>query len=250
MPLHEAHRKSLPISDEELEDANRYQHLNDRRSRIIAHALKRKVLASLLGLDPLDLHFERDKYGKPHLLNDQVSFSVTHTQHQVAVAATARHNCATGLDVESYDYIGYNEAVSMARMILNPEEFGLMQEHSDLRSCLIQCWTAKEAVLKAIGKGMQQGPLTLLIKNEKIDDDCRGYHVSIYRSSRIGWMSLAQPNAEVGSSQMGLKCKAFFLKDIDSFNTLGKSGNTEILMPVRYMYIYQRGQVSHCGSQG
>ena len=250
MPIAKDQLRSLPVSDQEWADVNRYRHPADRTSRILAHALKRQVLAGMLRMDPHSLRFARDQYGKPHLLNASIAFSVTHTRQQVAVAATVGAPEAIGLDVEQIDSLESNEVETMADSILNPGELDRFHQQSDPRSYLLQCWTAKEAVLKAIGHGMQQGPLALAIKSAPPDDHCQGWRVSVYQASRMSWMSLAQQHSRSLESQSELNCNAIALKGIDAFNALDASAGGQRLMPVKCMYVHQHRAANHRRSQG
>lgn len=250
LPMAEDRLRSLPLSDQEWADVNRYRHPLDRTSHILAHALKRMVLAGLLKLDPQCLHFARDQYGKPHLLNAPIAFSVTHTRQHIAIAAAAQGDEAIGLDVEQIDSLDLSEVETVAALVLNPDELDALHHQRDPRSYLLQCWTAKEAVLKAIGQGMQQGPLALAIKTAPSDDDRQGWRVSVYQSSQMSWMSLAHQQSSRIKSESELDCKAVALKGIDAFNAPDAGAGTQTLMPVKSLYVHPFRAAKHRRAQG
>jgi 4'-phosphopantetheinyl transferase len=69
-----------------------------------------------------------------------------------------------GVDVES---IGrYNE--SLARHVLNDQEFSLVQQASNPQLAFIRYWTQKEAIVKYTGRGIDDDLKNLLIKYNNV----------------------------------------------------------------------------------
>lgn len=229
--------RALPLSDQEWHDVSRFRHPADRLSRIQAHALKRIVLANALGLEPESLRFWRDRNGKPHLLNVSIAFSVTHTRQEIAVAAMNGEHDDIGLDIERIDSIGLDEVSSIAESILNPSELDNFFRSSQPRSYLLQCWTAKEAVLKAMGVGLALEPLALAIMNKPSNEHSGGWLVSLYHPSEMCWMSVAFKQSLMSRLQNKVEPKAVILEQGFSFKNNLSPLTLNNLTPVKHMYI-------------
>lgn len=125
--------------------------LEDRRAYAAAHTLKRLVLAAVTRLGPDSLVFYDDAHGKPCLDGQSgVHFNLSHTHGMVAFACSRAME--VGVDVE---YLGseiYDRAV--AAMTLNTDEIRSVERATNPHRAFLFYWTAKEAAMKAEGKGM------------------------------------------------------------------------------------------------
>jgi len=101
------------------------------------------VSAQKAGL-PLPAALEKDERGAPLPVNG-LWWSVTHKSDYVA-GVVARQRI--GIDVEKITPF----SPSLLNKIVSPEERRLFSE--DPPTLFFRCWTAKEAVLKAEGKGL------------------------------------------------------------------------------------------------
>lgn len=115
----------------------------------------RETLAAYLGVDAGALRIGRNAAGKPHLIDAALQFNVSHSGEVLLIGLSRRQ--ALGVDIESgararpylqiaQRYFTANEAAALARL-----------PAARLADKFIELWSAKEAVLKAIGRGIAFG---------------------------------------------------------------------------------------------
>ncbi|WBQ06418.1 4'-phosphopantetheinyl transferase family protein [Kribbella sp. CA-293567] len=124
-----------------------------RDQRRVAHELLLDLAESLLGARPVLHH---DDLGRPLL--PPLWVSVSHTPDLVAVAAGQQG--PVGVDVENQHA---REVATMARRWFDPAELAWMADQPDGLQAFLHLWTAKEAVGKALGKGLRNSGLRRLM---------------------------------------------------------------------------------------
>jgi 4'-phosphopantetheinyl transferase len=143
------------LSDEERERYRRFHFARDARDYAAAHALLRQTLS--LGGDraPAEWQFEKTPAGKPLLIGDgagRASFSLSHTRGMVACAVTS--GAEVGVDVECVDRDVDGDEIA-ARFFAPAEAAQLMDVQANARrDRFFDLWTLKEALVKALGRGM------------------------------------------------------------------------------------------------
>jgi phosphopantetheinyl transferase/peptidoglycan/xylan/chitin deacetylase (PgdA/CDA1 family) len=146
------------LDDPERERAARFRHEADRRAFVLAHALRRSVLARWLAVDPRTLVFGKERGGRPVLLSpraDGIYFSHSRSRDTVACAVTRM--APIGIDVEAV-LAGEVDDALIARFVV-PRDDGELHapaEHDRTSRFCFQ-WTALEAFWKAEGKGLADG---------------------------------------------------------------------------------------------
>jgi len=142
----------------EQERASRFRIDADRHRFQIARAATRRILGTYLGLAPENVGIDLDQFGKPQLdastvpVDRRVHFNVSHSGGWI-LAAFAR-SFPVGIDVEQIraervteDLIGQIMCASERRLLQAlPRE-----QHV---AAFFNCWTSKEAWLKALGLGL------------------------------------------------------------------------------------------------
>jgi 4'-phosphopantetheinyl transferase len=142
------------LSHDEQQKADRFHHHSDRKRHTIARGLLRLVIASLSNTPPQLLKIVGAPNGKPQLSYDQsrIEFNISHSAEIIyVVVANGR---AVGIDVEKVQVDFPFETI--ARDNFSATEFNeLMALDPVLRlDGFFTCWTRKEALSKAIGKGL------------------------------------------------------------------------------------------------
>lgn len=144
------------LSVDEQGRAERFHFQKDREHFIVARGLLRAILSHYLGREPGDLSFCYNQNGKPALGEahggDTLRFNLSHS-HGIALYAVTQ-NRDIGVDLE------YIRADFPCEQIA--ERFFSPQENSALRmipahmkhQAFFNCWTRKEAYIKATGKGL------------------------------------------------------------------------------------------------
>lgn len=144
------------LSPEELTRANRFRFEKDRQRFIVSQGLLRTLLGHYLGIAPNHLRFSHNSYGKPAL--DLVSgkncihFNLSHSHDLVLYAFAC--NRQVGIDIEYMrSAIDYEE---LAKRFFSPYEYTVLQTlpTSAKQQAFFDCWTRKEAYIKARGEGL------------------------------------------------------------------------------------------------
>jgi hypothetical protein len=90
------------LSDDERSRADKFYFNRDRRRFIVARAGLRIILGRYLGIEPEQLRFHYNRYGKPslsgHSGEDELRFNVSHSRDLALHAITREGN--VGIDVE------------------------------------------------------------------------------------------------------------------------------------------------------
>jgi 4'-phosphopantetheinyl transferase len=140
------------LDDGEMARAGSFVRASDRLAFVAAHALKRLALAQALpGRSATALRFGTDTFGKPFLAEPAaLQFNLSHTAGLVALAVSARS--PMGIDVE----MGGSSVLCRDAMqsVLNASEQAALARAADWDDAFLALWTAKEAVVKAEGKGL------------------------------------------------------------------------------------------------
>ncbi|MBX3179763.1 MAG: 4'-phosphopantetheinyl transferase superfamily protein [Candidatus Hydrogenedentes bacterium] len=119
-----------------------------------ARATLRRVLAACTGVPPVAIRFGVQARGKPYLIapESDIRFNLSHSGDQ-GIIAVAR-GIEVGVDIEG---IRENDSLpKIARRYFAPPEYEALQglPESDREAAFYQCWTAKEALIKAWGLGL------------------------------------------------------------------------------------------------
>jgi 4'-phosphopantetheinyl transferase len=145
------------LSLEEKARADRFHFTNDRNRFVVARGLLRELLGKYLLQDPAGLAFSYGAHGKPSFSEGNSSsglcFNLSHAAG-LAVYAIARER-NLGIDVEHIRPESAGEDIA--------KRYFSAREVSDLRTLppetsvegFFNCWTRKEAYLKATGMGLQ-----------------------------------------------------------------------------------------------
>ncbi|MBQ7531368.1 MAG: 4'-phosphopantetheinyl transferase superfamily protein [Paludibacteraceae bacterium] len=179
------------------EKALRYRHLHGQYCCLRAWAMLHELLIAhsfLPAQFPLsDLTYTEDAYGKPYFsaavfallaqrsFSVAVCFSLSHTKCAIAVAIDRR---PVGIDVESLASARRLEPVFLDRT-MNADEQARIRKAADSESaCLTftELWTRKEALVKALGTGLNINTLPDLL-GRQTGFDLRTFHTASYACS-------------------------------------------------------------------
>ena len=145
------------LSDDERSKALRYYFRSDCDRYIAGRGILRSVLALYLQLPPEELRFAYSPYGKPSLETQgcglNLRFNVSHS-HEEAIYAVALGR-EVGLDIE---FIRDEFAsLQLAEQFFSRREVMMLRtvtEGAAWRRAFFNCWTRKEAYIKARGEGL------------------------------------------------------------------------------------------------
>lgn len=143
------------LSADEGERAARFHFRRDAMRWIVARATLRDILGACVGVEPSAIAFTYGKKGKPGLGDSQradLQFSVSHSSDLAVYAVTT--GALVGVDVERLRVVDQLEAVA-ERTFSRRECEVLRGLPGELRPAgFFNCWTRKEAYIKALGEGL------------------------------------------------------------------------------------------------
>jgi 4'-phosphopantetheinyl transferase len=177
------------LSDEERARAGRFVFERDRRRFIVGRARLRHLLATRLGVQPDAVEFVYGPRGKPGLsrrFSDiDLRFNVSHSDG-VAVYAFSRGR-EIGVDVEAIRELCDADEIAARFFSCRENEAYRALEPDDRAQGFFNCWTRKEAFIKALGDGLYY-PLDLFDVSLALDEPARILRVGDVPGDRCGWL--------------------------------------------------------------
>jgi 4'-phosphopantetheinyl transferase len=143
------------ITAEERGRAGTFHFAIDRHRCLIGRALARILLAHHLGQAPQELTFEHNAFHKPRLAGKfaaGLEFNISHSGEWLLIALA--HRRALGVDVERMRED--MATAEIAARFFSPYECAALASLPAPMQCaaFFECWTRKEAYLKARGDGL------------------------------------------------------------------------------------------------
>jgi len=148
------------LSDEEWERAGRFHFRYDAIRFAVSRAVLRVGLAECLGVEPSQVVFRRGRYGRPELAppldRSRLRFSASRSQGLGLYAVTRGRRI--GVDVERVRPLPDLDAI--AECVFSDDERRRLRRlpPAERLEGFFNCWTRKEAYLKAIGTGLAGSP--------------------------------------------------------------------------------------------
>lgn len=150
------------LTDEEKSRADRFRFRKDAVHWIACRANLRKILGQAIQRPPKEVPLILSENGKPLLAPpfDSLHFNLSHCSDLAIIALCAEG--PVGIDLESITRAP--DLLECATTFCHPWEISeLPSETSARASQLLRIWTAKEAVLKALGTGLSHPPESVRI---------------------------------------------------------------------------------------
>lgn len=168
LPLFMEKLKLLPA--EQQEKIKRFRRWQDAHASLFGKLLLKQGLEDFgIALDLNEIKY--NAYGKPYFENDLIGFNITHSGNFVA-CILSDETTTIGVDVE----------VIKALDIDDFQDLWCPAEWADIKRSGIDIfynyWTSKEAVVKAIGKGLSISLNEIMINNDKAQIDNDTYYLT------------------------------------------------------------------------
>lgn len=179
------------LAPHEIERAEKYHFKKDKNRFIICRALLKFLLANHINLDINKINIEVDSYKKPYLPNrPSVYFNVSHAG-DYGLIVIAKH--LVGIDIEyinkEFDY------KEILQNVFHQNEIDVIKTSKDQHHTFYKFWTRKEAIVKAIGKGIDDD-----LKNIPITDGLHSVPSAlIFDFNKINVFSFNLNDAYVGT---------------------------------------------------
>lgn len=139
------------LSKDEVDRSDRFVFTRDKERYLAGRILLRTALATYIGLAPDKIAIKYGNSGKP-FIDAKVQFNCSHSQ-EIFVIAVSDHK-GIGIDIESIRPLDDIEGLMRQVFSEKEKEFIRTQSQSMQKQVFFQLWTRKEAVLKALGKGI------------------------------------------------------------------------------------------------
>jgi len=157
VPDSEKAEARMLLSGEERRRADQFIFERDRNRYVVARAWLRKLLGERLETNPEAVEFCYGDYGKPALANQTASeplyFNVSHSGGVAVYAFSQSHKI--GVDVEAITEMSDRDDVAMNCFSDHEIETFQKLDESDKSLGFFNCWTRKEAFVKALGDGLR-----------------------------------------------------------------------------------------------
>jgi 4'-phosphopantetheinyl transferase len=187
------------LNEEEQARARKFAFENDRHLFITAHALLHYSLCRMGQKSPR--YFRKGQYGKPELVpvaeQAVAKFNLAHSGKLAACVISELFN--VGIDVEVFSEFDFDNIVS-SYFALSEQSLLATLSAADRTDKFFQLWTLKEAVTKAIGRGLSVPladvafalePLLSLQNSFERVDNPRAWHIEQRRLLPLHWSALA-----------------------------------------------------------
>jgi 4'-phosphopantetheinyl transferase len=144
------------LSGHERARADRFHFEKDRTAYTVARAALKSLLGQYLSMASSTIEFEYTAHGKPYLSSAvnpaRVSFNISHSHKLALLAFTIERQI--GVDVEGIRP-DFGTLEIAQRFFSKSEVDALLAQPPDRQAeCFFNCWTRKEAYIKAIGEGL------------------------------------------------------------------------------------------------
>jgi 4'-phosphopantetheinyl transferase len=156
LPIADIQMFKETLSMDEMKRANRFHFDKDRNRFIVRRGILRAILGRYLNVDPRQVQFCYGKKGKPMLSDtfgkEKICFNVSHSEGLALYAFTQDHEI--GVDVERVrDIFGMDQIAERFFSVGENTIFSSLPAGKRKES-FYNCWTRKEAFIKAIGEGL------------------------------------------------------------------------------------------------
>jgi phosphopantetheinyl transferase len=146
----------LSVLDEREQD--RVQLMSDEEAWRFAyiHYWMRGVLGDYLQCSPDKVMYQYEEQGRPVLANNDLLFSLSHTETEACLVVASKGVKAIGVDMELASR-EHSDPLALAKRFLHPHEESFLQTLSaeDQQEAFGRLWVIKEAALKQDGKGLR-----------------------------------------------------------------------------------------------
>ncbi|MEI7725754.1 MAG: 4'-phosphopantetheinyl transferase superfamily protein [Bacteroidota bacterium] len=144
---------SLPINEfltsEEISFSEKLLGEGQKETWVSCRATLRLILGLYLDKKPVDLEFNKSRFGKLSLADSDLFFNISHSQYSFLLAFG--YGGRIGIDIELLQ--GNEDLPALVHYAFSPAETNHYQRDASPKR-FTEIWTLKEAFLKAVGTGL------------------------------------------------------------------------------------------------
>ncbi len=156
-PLGDLQQLAEILSPDEQLRANNFYFEKDRCRFIVCRSILRRIIGRYLDIKPGDIQFSYGLQSKPALVENSgnyshLQFNLSHSQDLALYAFTLSRQ--VGIDLEYMRPI--DDIDSLAKHFFSEPEYTVLRKlpESQKQVAFFNCWTRKEAYIKATGQGL------------------------------------------------------------------------------------------------
>lgn len=140
------------LSQQEQERANRFHFSKDHHRFVIVRSILRILLAKYLQRNPAELDFFYNEFGKPFLKDSPFQFNVSHSGDFGLLAFDSAFPLGVDIEWKRPAFAG----LKIAERFFSAKEIEELKKltNKNMDNGFFNCWTRKEAYIKALGKGL------------------------------------------------------------------------------------------------
>ena len=148
------------LPNDEQERTRRFKHDTDRLRFAKCRCLLRRIIASWQDILPAEVSFRFGKNGKPFLSESRsLQFNISHTRGCAIFAFCQDHEI--GIDIEHTDRNADIDGISGKVFTTRERDMLMTLGRREKRREFFRLWTAKEAFMKATGRGFSLDPASI-----------------------------------------------------------------------------------------
>lgn len=210
-PLETVQQLAAALSTDEKERSQRLHFHEHRNYYIAGRGILRCLIAYYTGMAPEQVCFDYTSNGKPFLMNptggNQLNFNLSHSGQLVVYVFTL--NRRVGVDIEQLRFISEIEQIAVSNF--SREEYLELLEvvESAQLKAFFNCWTRKEAFIKAIGDGISF-PLDQFTVSLKPGEPAQILNVHGSKKEAASWSMFELPLVDDYAAALaveGIDCK-------------------------------------------
>lgn len=166
------------LSDSEKARANRFKYESDYNCYVSVHALLRIELSKFLGTEANSFRIDEAKNGKPFIPGVDLPFSISRTKN-LFVFVIGRSGQFLGIDIEQIKpEIDLND-ISRNYFSIKEQQLILSFDRIvDQNRTFFEIWTRKEALLKAVGIGINTNLSNIQVLEGENSIDIEGVQIN------------------------------------------------------------------------
>ena len=175
------------LTEDERDRAARFSLEKHRQRFIVGRGIWRNIIARYLAVEPAEVRFDYAARGKPSLAEPKIENFRSNVSHSRDLALYAfALGVPLGVDVEIIRPVNNMDAI--AKRFFSPLEYDLLQQVSpgDGLEAFFNCWTRKEAFIKANGQGLSM-PLDSFAVSVAASEPARFLHLKSDSCDSDAW---------------------------------------------------------------
>jgi 4'-phosphopantetheinyl transferase len=143
------------LSADEIKRAKRFHFENDKKHFIIGRGILRSLLGKFLNTEPSSIAFSYAKNGKPSIVipaDNNLFFNISHSHNRIVLALS--YAADLGIDIEFRKELLDIDRLAKNYFSMNENKIFSRLTEQEKSGAFFDCWTRKEAFVKAVGGGL------------------------------------------------------------------------------------------------